>query len=293
MAEMKDLTGIEFGKLTALDVAGYDARTGQEMWNCSCECGGMAVVYRYSLLSGNTKSCGCQGGRRRVSELSLMNESRGEYKIWAAMRSRCTNPNTTAFIDYGGRGVTVCDRWLDSFDSFLEDMGPKPKGYSLDRIDVNKGYSPENCRWASWNTQANNRRNTIYIEFKGESHSISEWAEILGTRWANIYQRLRISSPEETIQYYLDKKTAGKNSVPVRLNKPIQLKSDGSSVFYVGRNMDGSLVVQTLDKKYLEVSLEDLQNTPYPAKRSSSVKKKASSEKASALYSQQETAQVT
>jgi len=133
----------------------------------------------------------------------------------------------------------VCDRWRNSFEVFFEDMGNCPEGQSLDRIDVERGYSPENCRWAPQETQMNNRRNTIYIEFQGENHHISEWAEILGTSWGSIYQRLRISSPEETIQYYLDKKAASKNDVHVRLNKHLQLRSDSSSVFYVGKNMHG------------------------------------------------------
>lgn len=288
-----DITGLRVGKLTVLGRAGVHPKYPQELWLCERECGNKPIVLKGSLLSGRKKSCGCMGRGQPKSNLDIHGKCAKEYRAWASMKSRCGNSNIPAFSDYGGRGITVCDPWRNSFEAFFEDMGNCPEGQSLDRIDVEKGYSPENCRWASSDTQINNRRNTIYVEFQGETRPLTEWAGILGTSRSNIYQRLRINSPEETIQYYFDKKASGKNSGPVRLNKPLQLKSDGSSVFYVGKNIEGNLVVQTLNKEYLEVSLKDLQNTPCLAKRSSSVQKEASSKKATTLYPKQKTAQTT
>ena len=114
--------------------------------------------------------------------------------IWSSMKARCYNINCKVYNRYGGRGITICSRWLESFENFVEDMGIRPeKGYSLDRIDNDKGYSKENCRWATSKQQNRNRRDIPYIEYKGESKSVAEWSEITGikitTLWTRIYTR--------------------------------------------------------------------------------------------------------
>lgn len=113
-----------------------------------------------------------------------------EYKIWRGMLGRCLNKTNPAWMDYGGRGIGVCDRWR-SFENFLADMGRRPDGLSLDRIDNNKGYSPDNCRWATRKEQARNRRSSAMIEYKGECRALVEWAEITGISVSAITQRLR------------------------------------------------------------------------------------------------------
>lgn len=122
-----------------------------------------------------------------------------EYGAWQAMKSRCYNKNHVYYKYYGGRGITVCDRWLgeDGFEHFFSDMCPRPKGGTLDRIDNNKGYSPENCKWASKTEQANNRRNNVRITFDGESMTIPQWANKLGISVHTLKTRIRRGMPLE------------------------------------------------------------------------------------------------
>lgn len=108
------------------------------------------------------------------------------------MKLRCTNPNNHAYKDYGGRGIKVCDRWINSFENFLADMGERPsKEYSIDRIDVNGNYCPENCRWATRTEQCNNRRSNIRIEYKGETHTLKEWCDIYDMKYALVIYQVK------------------------------------------------------------------------------------------------------
>lgn len=163
-----DLVGKRFGKLLALKIVG--ARREQALWLCQCDCGNAAEVPRGALLSGNTKSCGCgMGGTgHRKSKTRA-------YRVWQNMIRRCSNPKDWAYRWYGGRGISVCERWRD-FTKFLEDMGQPPDGLEIDRINNNGNYEPGNCRWATIQEQMNNRRNTIRIEFQGCVDTISGWA---------------------------------------------------------------------------------------------------------------------
>jgi len=113
------------------------------------------------------------------------------YRAWKAMRSRCLNPNAGNFEDYGGRGITVCDRWVDSFENFYADMGDPPSWeYSLDRINCEGNYTPSNCRWADYETQCNNKRSSHFVEFKGVKLSLSQWERRLGLKPFTLTQRL-------------------------------------------------------------------------------------------------------
>jgi hypothetical protein len=152
-----DLAGHKFGRLTAIK---YE---GNAMWKCNCVCGNSSTVYRGDLRAGRTKSCGCLknetqkdiGVRRTTHGLS----NTSEYHTWYSMKYRCNNTNSKDYPDYGGRGITICDRWLESFDNFYKDMGEKPTAkHSLDRINVNGNYEPSNCRWATIAEQSNNKR---------------------------------------------------------------------------------------------------------------------------------------
>jgi hypothetical protein len=121
-----------------------------------CICGTIKTVDYYSLKNGLTKSCGCD--RKNNLKHSLCNSP--EYNSWNNMKIRCNNPNHKGYKDYGGRGITICTEWLNSFQQFYKDMGPKPIGTTLDRIDNNKGYEPSNCKWSTYSEQAKNRRNS-------------------------------------------------------------------------------------------------------------------------------------
>ena len=114
------------------------------------------------------------------------------YLAWRGMRHRCINPKSAAWANYGGRGITVCETWKDSYDAFFADMGECPEGLSLDRIDVNKGYSPENCRWAGWDVQANNKRDNVHLTHNGETMTASQWAKHLGIKRDTLFRRLNV-----------------------------------------------------------------------------------------------------
>lgn len=153
-----------------------------------CRCGTEKVVLAQNLRNGTTISCGCYSRSR--SRTHGMRSS-PEYESWRSMWKRCGNPKHQAFDRYGGAGITVCPAWK-TFETFYADMGPRPNGYTLERKDNGKGYNPDNCVWADWNTQAKNRRNTRILEFQGQRQSISEWSKALGIPRSAIKSRLSL-----------------------------------------------------------------------------------------------------
>lgn len=161
MSRKIDISGQTFTRLTVVEYAGVDSRQ-ESMWKCLCECGTIVEVRSSSLRTGVTKSCGCLN-REITSERSTTHgHSKGfqsaTYQSWASMKKRCLDPSQHNYVMYGGAGIDVCSSWVDSFESFLKDMGERPEGTSLDRIDVTKGYYPDNCRWADPNVQAYNQK---------------------------------------------------------------------------------------------------------------------------------------
>lgn len=160
-----DLIGRVFYRLTVIGFAGVNARR-QSLWTCQCLCSKEVVVLSYSLRGGMTKSCGCLN-KEKVLTNSLMHghakqtKNTPEYRAWQHAKSRCFNPNVDNFQNYGGRGISMCERWLNSFENFLSDMGEKPEPkhkYSIDREDNDGGYEPSNCKWKTLSEQAKNRR---------------------------------------------------------------------------------------------------------------------------------------
>ena len=205
MPKRIDLTGQRFGLLTVTRHAGSDA-AGRATWLCACDCGGEKVVKAADLKrpeSTATRSCGClqlqqrqNAAKSKSHAYSRANWPR-ERKAWENMIKRCTDPTDIGYANYGGRGVSVCERWLDSFKAFAEDMGRAPIGGTIDRIENDLGYSPENCKWSSKKEQANNRRNNRLLTYNGKTQTVSQWADELGMPSHLIYQRLYRGLPTD------------------------------------------------------------------------------------------------
>lgn len=184
--------GQRFGRLT---VVGY---VNNKAVHVRCDCGNEKKVQAGALRRGATTSCGCL----RAEQLSARRLKHGmtdtpEHSTWMRMRQRCEDPNNVSFRLYGGRGIKVCDRWRKSFANFLADMGPRPAGASLYRINPNGDYAPENCRWATPTEQCNNKRANVRIEFRGRVQTVAEWARELGIKDATLRRRLRMGEPVE------------------------------------------------------------------------------------------------
>lgn len=189
--------GDEFGRLTVIakgePYRNKHGRIAESRWLCRCECGNEKLIYRSSLSTGRTRSCGClfkDAGTARCAANGKPRVRKGAYTSWAQMKSRCNNPSLPEYKNYGGRGIKVCERW-DSYDNFLADMGERPKGHSIDRIYVNGDYTKENCRWATDREQKLNTRRTKILSAFGKSMTMKEWSEVTGLPYSTIALRLR------------------------------------------------------------------------------------------------------
>jgi hypothetical protein len=185
-----DLSGQRFGKLTVISY--HSSVIGAVYYLCVCDCGRIHKAIAANLKRGNTKRCAFCSGKGKVP---VRNRTHGlrqtpEYVAWLNAKSRCYNPRVTHFDSYGGRGIKVCDRWLDSFENFYRDMGPRPsRKHSLDRIDVHGNYSPRNCRWATPQEQRDNYQNSVVVEFRGQKIHLRLVAEAHGRDYRKVYQR--------------------------------------------------------------------------------------------------------
>lgn len=183
--KLTDRTNQKYGKLTAI-ARGPDTvlKTGlrRVQWVCQCECGNEVLVEAANLGSGHTKSCGCmvKAACTRNFKSHGLTETKA-YRAWCAMKNRCSNTKIQSYKLYGARGIKVCDKWANSFEAFIEDMGhPPTPSHSLDRIDFNGNYDPENCRWSDSFEQANNKRNNKWHTFDGKTLTEAQWARELG-----------------------------------------------------------------------------------------------------------------
>lgn len=188
---MKDITGMKYGRLTVLKKDHKDSRN-EWFWLCKCDCGNIITVSGNKLRSGNTSSCGCYQqecrGKQRISH--GMTESK-LYTIHRNMLSRCLNPKNNMYYRYGGRGITVCDNWLrfEGFRDWAIASGYE-EGLSIERVDIDAGYCPENCRWISKREQYLNRSDSHRITAFGKTQTIAEWAEETGIKYDTIERRI-------------------------------------------------------------------------------------------------------
>ncbi len=154
-----------------------------------CECGNYTITRKSRVKNLKTRSCGCL--RKTINTKHGMSKT-SEYSIWENMKSRCYNKKTRSYSDYGKRGIVVCLRWIDSFENFFNDMGKKPAGkYTLDRIDNNKNYSPDNCKWSLLLDQANNKRSTIRVTIDGKTRSLKQWCDVYNLKYKTVYARYK------------------------------------------------------------------------------------------------------
>lgn len=187
-----DLTGRRF---TRLLVIGHVYEMSETRWICKCDCGKECVRRGRRLISGESYSCGCLANIRRATSRTTHGATVGnaikEYATWVSIKGRCCNPNDKGYANYGGRGIRICDRWKDSFENFLSDIGTRPSpSHSIDRKDNNGNYCPENCRWATRKEQMRNTRFNTIITFDGQTKCIAEWAEMLGISTNAILKRI-------------------------------------------------------------------------------------------------------
>ncbi len=187
---VKDITGKKFGRYTVISFSVTRNRTA--LWSCRCDCGNEKIVAGSSLRTGAIISCGCYNKEVVTKHGKYGSNS---YVTWIAMKSRCLNANHVAYHRYGGRGIKICDRWLNSFSSFLEDMGDRPKGMSIERIKNDLGYFKDNCRWATPKDQTNNMVSNRILSYNGKAMSISLWAKETGIGESTIRERIRHGWP--------------------------------------------------------------------------------------------------
>lgn len=183
-----DISGKKFGKLQVICRSDGGKEQHRVYWECLCDCGKVTVAESYKIRRGITTSCGCVGKTAHVRHRCSGNRM---YRIYQAMKQRCNNKTDKQYEDYGKRGIKVCEEWENDFINFK--IWAEENGYSnnltLDRIDVNGNYEPSNCRWVDMAVQENNRRNTRYLLYNGETHTLREWSEISGIKYTTLRSR--------------------------------------------------------------------------------------------------------
>lgn len=180
--------------------------TSAKFWLCRCECGTERLVNSSDLRASKSTNCGCVRRRTLPAAAAAAARTHGmsrktEFRIWTDMRRRCTQPHRPDYKNYGGRGIRVCDEWLNSFDAFYRDMGSRPDGCTLDRTDNDGPYSKDNCRWSSVKVQSRNSRRNVKYEFSGERMTLAEAAERFGFAEATLRSRITLYnwSPDDAV----------------------------------------------------------------------------------------------
>ena len=217
MTKVPDLMNLRFGRLVVVKRAEND-KWGKARWICQCDCGNQITVNGSDLVTGRVKSCKCLT-RERVA---LLNKTHGLsktkiYKVWRNMKTRCYNSNNKKYKDYGARGITVCDEWKDNFLAFYEwsiNNGYKEElpctECTLDRINNDEGYFPNNCRWTTFTVQANNKRKNVFIIYNGEKDTIHNWCRKLNLNYETVRGRMR-KHPEYTAEQLFENRSRDKD----------------------------------------------------------------------------------
>lgn len=186
MSKLKDLTNKRFGYLVAISID-KSAPHKRTKWFCKCDCGNTTIVPTCDLTSGHTTSCGCKKHETKNTTHGLSNTR--IYSIWCGMKKRCYNPQSKAYTTYGSKGITLCDEWKNDFLSFYQ--WAMSNGYSdvltIDRIDNEKGYSPENCRWTTHSEQQCNRTNNVFVVYKGKKITLSELSQLTNIPYKKLH----------------------------------------------------------------------------------------------------------
>lgn len=198
---VKDLKNKKFGNLLVIEFAGYSS-SKRTQWLCLCDCGETKIALSHTLVRGVATHCGCLTSEKISAKVSIHGKSETpEFFTWLNIKQRCYNANHPAYIHYGERGIAVCERWLLSFEDFLQDMGQKPSPqHSIDRINNDGPYAKENCRWATREMQGQNKRNNILLTFNGKTQTLAAWSRETGKTWTMLYKRQRNGwSVEDTL----------------------------------------------------------------------------------------------
>lgn len=202
---LNDLTGRRFGRLLVLNRSENNTNYNKPKWICQCDCGNIVEIAGNCLTTGWTRSCGCLKAeldhkRTKTHGDTVSGKTTRLYTIWSDIKQRCLNKNNPAYPYYGGRGIRICNEWAEDYSIFRE--WAYNNGYNdaagkyectIDRIDTNKDYCPDNCRWVSMKIQGNNTRRNHIITFNNESHTISEWADMTGIKYKTIMSRLKLN----------------------------------------------------------------------------------------------------
>ena len=201
------IPGQRYGRWTILEEVGIRHKPSGEVVRqclCQCSCGNTKIVGLGCLRTGSVASCGCLRDEK-IAAVGRRNTTHGKshtptHRAWSSMFQRCHNPNHKFYSYYGGRGIAICQRWQDSFESFLEDMGELPSPlHSLDRIDNDGDYCPSNCRWATQKEQRRNTRINIMLTYQGKTLCLGEWAEITGLNYYTLYSRVKSGWTDEDV----------------------------------------------------------------------------------------------
>lgn len=192
MGKFIEMTGQQFRHLRVVKVADKD-RFGRYRWECVCDCGMSCTVGGHALRSGNTGSCGCRK-RNVLGESTTTHGLSSSHTYWVfhSMHNRCENSRNKCYHLYGGRGIKVCERWAkpEGFGAFVQDMGLCPNGLMIERIDNNGNYEPGNCKWATVDEQANNKRSVRWITWHNQTHTLTQWARLMGKSPSGLWWRL-------------------------------------------------------------------------------------------------------
>jgi hypothetical protein len=222
-AAFKDMSGMRFTRLVVLSQGPSDSN-GNAKWHCQCDCGKQTLTSGFTLRNGEAKSCGCLTTDQLVERITKHGKVKtSEYYSWSGMIQRCTNPKAASFQRYGGRGISVCDRWLQ-FENFYADMGPKPsQNYTIERINNDGNYNPSNCRWATKQEQNFNTSRNHFVKYKGRKLSVTEAAELApnGITRGGVFHRLRSGwSIEEALELPVNPNISTQSKKPRKPREP-------------------------------------------------------------------------